>query len=432
MLLAVADNRLRCAFFLFLALTLTALVSHVSAETLELKKRSSQEVHQEQPPEGAKQEPILKRKAESPRGEGETEQKTRSGSEKKTVKEKKAPPSTQKPSRRISTPKQEEQPEQKTRQYFLPSPAPAPKDEKKALASLESWPGVAPETEHEPGVLPKEQPQSQTTADAWYESPGGFQRPDLQIPETRMPKKEAVEIIKAEITQLKIDTTANGDWVWRATVKNTGYSVLDGSKLYVQGYASPPSYTWRPASGSIVSQSDIEPGQSVIVTRNWSRCCLTHKLKVELRQRDTNHLIDTKMTSKQLWASGPPSSGYPFAVFITGIEWDSSTMSWRGTVTNAGVFTMKIKLRGFYKPQGANEDDFVAYGQQEFILGVNEQGTTRWFPVPGAEDGDAIHVYAWYVSSCDEGLEDCYVGRRDGNPYKEITIPDSTEFDVMF
>lgn len=430
MLCTVKKHWLKCLIVLFLVIAAAVFITQVSAQTLELKKRSGQEVHQEQPPDGAGQAPLLKRKAEPPRASNEPEQKTSIRSKEQTVKEKTAPPSTKKPLRPESSPKKDEQAEQRTRQYFSPSPAPTPKGEHKKPASAQTRPGIPPETEYESGVQLEEQPQSQTTSGPWYEAPE-LQKPDLQIPETKLPK-DPPEIIRAEITQLEIDTKDNGSWIWRATVKNTGYSVLDGRDLYVQGYSSPPSINWKPASGSIVSQSDIEPGQSVVVSNNWSRCCLTYMLKVDLKQKHTNNLIDTKMLSKQLWSSGPASSGYPFAVFITGIEWDSSTNSWRGTVTNHSVYTMKVKLLGYYKPQGADEGDFVAYGLEEFVLGVDEQGTTRWFPIPGAEDGDTIRVYAWYPSPCDEDLEDCYVGRLDGNPYKEIIIPSSSEFEVVF
>lgn len=264
------------------------------------------------------------------------------------------------------------------------------------------------------------------------ETPSGIQKKKFQAPDLRFPEG-LPKLRKAEITKLEIGTKDNGGWTWTATVKNTGNSVLEGRKLEVQGYSSPPSYNWKPASGSIVSQSDIQPGQSVVVTNNWSRCCMTYYLRVELRDRlSNNNLMDTKLKSRGLWSSGPPSSGYPFGVFITEIEWDSSAKTWRATVTNHDIYTMKIKVRGYYKPDGTNNDgDFVAFGQEEFVVGVNEERTTRSFPIPSAENGDTIRVYAWYPSPCGEDLEDCYVGRRDWNPYKEITIPNSNDFPVI-
>jgi len=313
--------------------------------------------------------------------------------------------------------------------------------ELKKKSDQETFRKPAPvKTEQEP-VLKRQKKPSQPESDSKvrtgkqmspkprHETPPGIRKKKFQTPELMFPEGPP-KFRKAEITQLVVGTKDNGGWTWTATVKNTGTSVLDGRKLGLQGFSSPPSYNWKPASGSIISQSDIQPGQSVMVTRNWTRCCMTYYLKVELRDRlSNNNIMDTKLISKGLWSKQPASSGYPFGVFITKIEWDSSAKTWRATVTNHSVFKMKIKVRGYYKSQGTeNDDDFVAFGQEEFLVGVNEERTTRSFPILSAENGDTIRVYAWYPSPCGEELEDCYVGNRNGNPYKEITIPNSNEF----
>ena len=141
-------------------------------------------------------------------------------------------------------------------------------------------------------------------------------------------------IIKAAITDLQIGTGPTGGWFWQATVKNTGNTPINGRDFTVQGLKKSfpaPQNNWTPASGSIISTTVIAPNQSVVVKRNWTRCCQTDQLKVDLRRASNNTVMDTKLLTNLL---KNPAQNIPVDVRVKRIDWDSNTKKWRATLKN--------------------------------------------------------------------------------------------------
>jgi hypothetical protein len=260
-------------------------------------------------------------------------------------------------------------------------------------------------------------------------SPGFSQvKPKALDPPVKILKPKIPEGIKkigrAEISGLKIGTDATGTWTWTATIKNSGPAALDGKNLTVQGYsrAFPPAQnTWKPASGSIVSQGSLAPGQSVDVTRHWTRCCLTHELKVELRNSISNNTMDTKTLSGLIYSTAPKK---PLNVKITRIEWDDSAKTWRATLKNFTDYTVKMGVQGYLWPADANTS--VPAGGQRLTINPLEEKTSMALHASGAKNGDVLKVHIWADMNndyCGEDWRDC--GGKGSN---NITIPNSRTY----
>ncbi|AHE99899.1 hypothetical protein [Thioalkalivibrio paradoxus] len=232
------------------------------------------------------------------------------------------------------------------------------------------------------------------------------------------------QIGRAEIVDLEVGTNPEGMWTWTATVRNVGTIPLDGRELAVQGYsiAFPPTQnTWKPASGSMVSRESLRPGQSAEVTAGWTRCCLTHELKVELRYRPSNQVMDTKSVSGLIYHT---SQRRPLNVRVRRIEWDDSAKSWRATLRNHTDFTAKMVVQGYLWPEGQNVA--VPAGGQRLTLGPGEDGTTIPLHAANASSGDVLKVHIWAdmnPRACGETWKDCG-GRVSWN----ITVPHSKTF----
>ncbi len=230
-------------------------------------------------------------------------------------------------------------------------------------------------------------------------------------------------IIKAAITDLQIGTGPTGGWFWQATVKNTGNTSINGRDFTVQGLKKSfpaPQNNWTPASGSIISTTVIAPNQSVVVKRNWTRCCQTDQLKVDLRRASNNTVMDTKLLTNLL---KNPAQNIPVDVRVKRIDWDSNTKKWRATLKNLSPYTVKITVQGVLWPQGATSP--LPAGGHMITVGANAEATTMWLSGgTNAQNGDMLQVHKKFImGSCNESNEDC--GYKGSN---NITIPNSRSF----
>jgi hypothetical protein len=230
----------------------------------------------------------------------------------------------------------------------------------------------------------------------------------------------------AQITSLEIGTNASGTWFWKATVKNTGNATLNGPDLTVQGKCisfPPAQHTWQAASGSIVSQGTLAPNQTVEVMNFWSRCCLTYQLKVELRDKLTNKVWDSKLLSGLIYSTVLMK---PLDVRVKRIEWDDGVKGWKATIKNNTNFTVKITVQGdFYDPSILPAKILPAGGQQ-LTLGPQAEGTTMQLHAPTAKHGDILRAHIGFImgsGTCNETWENC--GGKGSN---NITIPNSANF----
>lgn len=229
-------------------------------------------------------------------------------------------------------------------------------------------------------------------------------------------------IRKAEIMDLVIGTHASGGWYWEVTVKNTGTSTINGKDLTVQGEKKsfpPVQNSWTAASGSIVSQTNIAPNQTVKVKRNWSRCCKTEELRVKLRDKTSNSVMDTKTLTHLLFDC---VGKMPFNVKVKRVEWNDSTKKWRATLKNYSGYTGKLSVQGHLWPQGTTTPAPV--GGATVTVPPNGEATTMWLSAPAAKHGDTLKVHKKFLmGSCGESNDDC--GFKGSN---NITLPNSTTF----
>lgn len=230
--------------------------------------------------------------------------------------------------------------------------------------------------------------------------------------------------IRAWITDLTVETGPTGAWIWKAAVENTDKVALDGRELILQGYSHPYPFTgksWTPASGSIVRSGTLAPRESVEVVRRWDRCCLTTALKIELRDRVTDQVIDSRVIYLPLHSTRPLK---PFDVSVKRIEWDKEAKTWKATVRNDTDFTLKIGVQGYLWSKGVRNR--VPAGGQQVLLRPHAEGTTMALHAPGARIGDNLHVHiglATRPGTCNETWEDC-----GGKQFKRITVPTSANF----
>jgi hypothetical protein len=221
---------------------------------------------------------------------------------------------------------------------------------------------------------------------------------------------------------LVIGTHASGDWYWEATIKNTGNSIINGKDLTVQGEkkAFPPAQnSWTAASGSIVSQANIAPNQSVTVKRNWTRCCKTQQFRVILRDKAKNIVLDTKLLD---FLISNVAQSRPLNVRVKRVEWNGGTKKWRTTLKNSSSHTAKLTVQGYLWPQGTTTSSPV--GGHTIIVPASGEATTMWLSAPAAQNGDVIKVHTKFImGSCGESNDDC--GFKGSN---NITLPNSTDF----
>ena len=229
----------------------------------------------------------------------------------------------------------------------------------------------------------------------------------------------------AQITNLEIGTDANGTWFWKATIKNDGTATLNGKDLTVQGSCisfPAPQNTWKAASGSLVSQGTLAPNQNVDVKNFWSRCCLTDKLKVELRDTLTNKVWDSKLL--EMLSVGINS--LDARIRVKRIEWNISSKTWKATIKNNTNYTVKINVQGdFYNPNILPATILPAGGQQ-LTLGPQAEAVTIPLHAATAKNGDTLRVHTGLImgsGTCNETWENC--GGKGSN---NITIPNSTNF----
>jgi hypothetical protein len=230
----------------------------------------------------------------------------------------------------------------------------------------------------------------------------------------------------AQITNLEIGTDATGTWFWKATVKNTGTATLNGPDLTVQGMCisfPPAQHTWQAASGSIVGAGTLAPNQTVDVKNFWTRCCLTTELKVELRDKISNKLWDTKSVSNLIYSTAPMK---PLNIRVKRIEWDDSVKGWKATIKNNTNYTVKISVQGdFYSPNVTPVKILPAGGQQ-LTLGPQAEAVTMQLHAATAKHGDVLRVHIGLImgsGTCNETWENC-----GGTPSNNITIPNSANF----
>lgn len=229
----------------------------------------------------------------------------------------------------------------------------------------------------------------------------------------------------AQITNLEIGTDATGTWFWKATVKNNGTATLNGPDLTVQGMCisfPPAQHTWQAASGSIISQGTLAPNQSVDVTNYWSRCCLTAELKVELRDKISNKIWDTKSVSNLIYSTAPMK---PLNVRVKRIEWDNSVKGWKATIKNNTNYTVKMNVQGDLLPAN-NPNTVLPAGGQQLTLGPQAEAVTIQLHAATAKNGDTLRVHIGLImgsGTCNETWENC-----GGTPSNNITIPNSANF----
>lgn len=232
------------------------------------------------------------------------------------------------------------------------------------------------------------------------------------------------KIGRAEINNLEVGTDAAGKWFWKATVKNTGATTLEGKNLTVQGYsiAFPPQLNeWKPASGSIVGNTSIAPGRTATVTRFWTRCCLTDELKVELRDTLSKTVWDTKTLTNLIHRV---VDRRVLDVRVKRIEWNDNAKTWRATVKNFTNYTVKIFVQGYLWPAGANTP--VAAGGSQVTLGPQAEQTVIPLHAATAKNGDTLKVHFWFdmnAETCGESRDDC--GAKGSHI---IMIPNSRDF----
>jgi len=253
--------------------------------------------------------------------------------------------------------------------------------------------------------------------------------PAVKIPQQMTPSVETKPKIpegiqrlgRAQLSDLEIGTDGAGRWFWKVTVTNTGTTVIDGKKLTAQGYSiSFPSAqnSWKPASGTSVSQTNIAPNQSVTARAYWTRCCLTDQLEVKLFESPSNAIWDAKKITNLLFN---PAQKKPLDVRMKSIEWDDTQKAWRATVKNFTNYTVKIAVQGYLWPVGTNQS--VPAGGTEITLGPHEEKAAMALHATTAKNGDLLKAHIWFPMGCGESFENC-----GGAGSYNITIPNSTTF----
>jgi hypothetical protein len=229
----------------------------------------------------------------------------------------------------------------------------------------------------------------------------------------------------AQITVLEIETDPSGTWFWKVTVKNTGTATLNGMDLTVQGMCisfPPAQNAWKAASGSIVGAGTLAPNQTADVKNFWTRCCLTTELKVELRDKISNKIWDTKSVSNLIYSTAPMK---PLNLRVKRIEWDDSVKGWKATIKNNTNYTLKMNVQGDLLP-AANPNAPVPTGGQQLTLGPQAEVVTMQLHAATAKHGDVLRVHIGLImgsGACNEAWENC-----GGKPSNNITIPNSANF----
>jgi len=259
------------------------------------------------------------------------------------------------------------------------------------------------------GLPPQQKEDVVTEKPEDPQSPVGVQFPP-GIPE-RVPQWYKTEDLpkfrKAEIISLEIGTKDNGQWIWKATVKNTGHADLDGSDLILQGYSRPVDNGWKPASGSIVGNQSISPNQSLEVTHNWNRCCRTYALRIELRDRVSDNVLDYKGITHLVFDL---ENNKPLNVRISHLEYNQSSVTWNATIRNHTDYTAKIGIQGEIRSFSGQD---LPAGSGVFTLGPQATLTTNDFDAGSVTTGagsDRLYARIWCImgsDSCAETKDDC-------------------------
>lgn len=273
-----------------------------------------------------------------------------------------------------------------------------------------------------PGGM-KAAPSAQKTVPQGMVSPGATKAPAVTKPNTRIPDK-IPQIIQAEITSLTLATDPGGTWQWKAVVRNTGPKAISGRDILVQGYRQAFASTkWDAASGSIVSTGSILPGQSVTVTRAWTRCCRTNKLKVDLLLAGSHSLLDSELLDHLLLN---PTLNHPVDVRVARLEWNDTAKTWVATIKNLSDYTVKLIVQGYLWPAGTNTP--VPAGGQQLMLAPHAEGRTMGLHANTARHGDTLKVHLKFLmggAACNESDNDC--GFKGSN---NTTIPESRTYSV--
>jgi hypothetical protein len=233
--------------------------------------------------------------------------------------------------------------------------------------------------------------------------------------------QEKLVILRAEITDLVIGTNSSGGWYWEATIKNTSNGKISGKNLTVQGMKKSfpvAQNSWTPASGSIVSLSDIGRNQTVKVRRNWTRCCKTDQLQVTLRGKNGT-VLDTETLERLLHT---PTLKHPVDVRVKSIEWNDSLKKWRVTLKNFSPYTVKMAVQGYLWPQGSTSA--APAGGATLMVPGNGEAAAMWLTASTAKHGDTLKVHTKFImGSCGESNNDC--GFKGSN---NITVPNSRDY----
>ena len=218
----------------------------------------------------------------------------------------------------------------------------------------------------------------------------------------------------ATITNVKVGADASGNPTWTATVKNIGTADLNCRDLELIGTKVNFNGPF-PASGMLLGNGKLSPGQSLSRTIRWNRCCKDRILYVDLKDRVSNKFwVHNSQVGK-----GNNVLLKDMKVSIRRIDWDDASKSWKATIINNEDYSVKVSVKG-------KLGNFSA-GTQQIVVGAHAEAKTMQFPVANAQNGDALSVYRFFVmaGTCSETQDDC----AGVNSHRAIIIPESKSFE---
>jgi hypothetical protein len=233
------------------------------------------------------------------------------------------------------------------------------------------------------------------------------------------PKRTKPVIRSARITRLWVGTEPSGKWYWEVTLKNIGNVELEGNLVVVQGYKASSAQAqnaWTGASGKLIGSPNLLPNQSRTIKMRWNRCCSTDQLRVDVKDKVTNRVLDTKTETSLKY-----SQFVPVNVKIKRIEWNNTTQSWRAIIKNFTQYNLILSVQGYFFT-GAGGSLHPA-GSDIITIGSNAEVTSAWKNTSGAQVVGNTFIVYWVMSEnpCNENKDICG-GRR------HITLPNSESF----
>ncbi|MEN8141933.1 MAG: hypothetical protein ABFR97_12005 [Thermodesulfobacteriota bacterium] len=255
------------------------------------------------------------------------------------------------------------------------------------------------------GQLLAQEPGARDTAKKVVLTPQQEFKPVRQSP-TAGAKSKLPQII---ITDLQINTRADGSWFWKAKVRNRGSGVIKSGELAVQtrqGTHNPKAPSLATGEKKIIQA--LQPGQEAEVSGNWSRCPRIFEFTATLRNLLSNKDIFTKKIN-------PVARISLVKVKPVNIRWSAQEKRWNADITNSTDYSLKILVQGVLLKGGKRE----VVGEQLLTIAAGATMETKKFGAPQAAKGDELYVVLYQPVS----EEFCQEKRGIGG--WAITIPNS-------